>query len=125
MDQDMYQYVVSDYFATGEGITYCFLVTRAYPRSEDYVKPSWFDDDGIWHYESELRNTAKERALREFQEHHGSWYVIGATTVSREEFLSDKYRSFIPEYVRNIVQAEPSRQPGNFIWYNSIHVNYS
>lgn len=121
----MYQYIVSTYSATGEGISYCFLVTRAYPMGDDYVKPSWFDDDGVWHYESELKNTATERALREFRERHGDWYAIGAESVSREEFLSDRYRPFIPEYVRNIVTAEPNRCPGNFNWYASFHVNFS
>ncbi len=46
MSDEPYVFVACDYSATGEGRTICLLVTRAYPYSEDYVKPSWFDEEG-------------------------------------------------------------------------------
>lgn len=122
MKDNMYQFVQSEYYATGEGVTRCFLITRAYPRVEDYVKPSYFDENGEWHYESDLRNTAAERALREFADIFGEFYAMGAEVVTQEEFFSEKTKQYIPPIIEKMVNEKD--QPGNFNWYDCFHINY-
>lgn len=119
----MYHFIICDYYATGEGTTKCFLVTRANPHTDDYATKSRFEDGKF--IPGELKNTAKERAMRDFAEQFGDYMALGAEYVSRDEFLSDKYKSYIPDFVRNIINAEPNRQPGNFVWHSEIHANFS
>ena len=112
--------VACDYSATGEGRSIFLLMTYAYPRREDYLKESWIDDEGKFHYESETKNTPQERALREFKERFGDYFSIGADVLEFEEFVK-QYQAMIPEVAINVAREGA----GNLNWYQSLHFNFS
>lgn len=120
--KELYTFVVCDYSATGEGRTICLLITRAYPYQEDYVKPSWFDDEGKWHHEQETRNTAEERALREFTVKFGGWMRQGAEVLDRQSFLT-RFGNMLPQPVKNMLTTDDA--PGNMNFSQEFHFNFS
>lgn len=120
--EELYQFLACDYFATGEGRSIMLLITRAYPKQEDYATESYFDEDGF--HLGELANSAKFRAAREFVEEFGGWYAQGAENLTREEFLQ-RFGHHLPEYAHNILNAEGDDRPGNFNFKQSVHFNYS
>lgn len=119
---DPYQFVVSDYFGTGEGNTVCILITRAYPIQDDYEVPPSLD--GIKFVPGKLRNSAKFRATREFIESFDKWYSNYAENLSRKEFLQ-RFSSHLPPYVEKILNSEPGKGPGNFNFKLQLHMNFS
>lgn len=122
MEKELYQFLVADYFATGEGRTVSILITRAYPSHEDYVNPSYFDDNGKWHFDETTKNTAEERAIREFQSEFGDWYVRGVEVLNREKFFK-KVGHMMPDFVSKLLNDDD--QPGNFAFRQQFHMNYS
>ena len=122
--QDPNIYVVCDYGATGEGTTVMTLVTRANPRSSDYVKPSYIDEKGHFCFESETVNTAEERALREFKETFGAYFAIGAKVLDRYEFFH-RYGEMVPAMLYKMCDPDDEHIPPGFSWYGSLHYNYS
>ena len=44
-NEELYQFLACDYFATGEGRTVMLLITRAYPHADDYETPGDADTD--------------------------------------------------------------------------------
>ena len=112
MNEVNYQYVVSDYYATGEGRTVSILVTRALPQSEDY-------DD---HYEIRPGHTPKLRAAREFLEVFDNFTISYARNITSEEFRVEYYQ-YLPDMVIRIL--DDVEQPGNFQYYSQVHVNFS
>jgi hypothetical protein len=122
--QDSNIYVVCDYSATGEGTTVMTLITRARPQSEDYVKESWTDSNGVWHFESETKNTPEERAKREFEDIFGSYYTIGAEILDRYEFFH-RYSEMVPPMLYKLCDPESEHVPPGFNWHGSLHYNYS
>lgn len=121
---ELYTFVASDYYATGEGVTKCLLITRAYPRSDDYeVQPETVYTDGKYHFNPGiLKNGPGFRGLREFAEEFGGWYARGASIYSHEEFMK-KFEAYIPKVVTNLLN-DPA-QPGNFHFKTQIHMNFS
>ena len=109
-----YYYVSSLYFATGEGMTINMLITRAYPRPQDYKDKTY----------SELINTGEDRAIREFGEKFSHWASFGAEILSREEFLK-RHRNHLPQYVEKVIMDDTELAPGNFNYFAQIHTNYS
>ncbi len=120
VNEELYQFMVCDYFATGEGRTLMLLITRAYPKQEDYATESYFDEDGF--HLGELANTAEFRAAREFAEEFGGWYARGAENLSRKEFL-ECFGHHLPEHIHKMLASED--QPGNLNFKQSFHFNYS
>jgi len=117
-------YVVCDYGATGEGRTVMTLITRAYPRSDDYVNASYIDDEGKFRFDPTTKNTPEERALKEFKEKFGDYFAIGADVVDRFEFF-DRYGNHVPEYLYKFTDPESEDAPPGFSWFGSLHYNYS
>ena len=122
MTDELYQFVVCDYFATGEGSTKMILITRAYPNSDDYETHGEVVD-GVY-VPGTLKNSAKFRAAREFIEEFGGYYAQGAENLSREEFLK-RFSNHLPPYVEKILNAEAGDRPGNFNFKLQIHMNFS
>lgn len=114
MDKELYQFIACEYYATGEGMTTCLLITRAYPKKEDYEEP----------FTGKLKedHTPKVIAAREFIEEFGSWIAYGAENMPRQEFFR-KYSTRIPKYVKNLFDSEET--PGNFRFAQSTHINFS
>ncbi len=108
----MYQIIVSDYGATGEGRTVCILITRAYPMTSDYNE------------KGELKNNAKFRAIREFTEVFDSFWVNFAENITTEQLL-ENYKVFLPDMVIKVLTAGETSIPGNFHYTQQLHVNYS
>jgi hypothetical protein len=115
MKDELYQFLACDYYATGEGCTVSILITRAYPRAEDY-------ETGTDKPQIAPGRTAKVRAAREFTEQFGSWYAQGVENLERQEFL-ERFGSYLPWYVKNILTS--TEIPGNFNYITQLHINYS
>ena len=74
------KYVVSDYFATGEGRTLSILITR---------------------------DRSKKEIMQEFIDLFDAYYAIGLEFVEREELVS-KYNAFLPSFVmKKLEQGYP------------------
>ena len=110
MKDELYQFIVSEYYATGEGKTVCVLITRAYPWAEDYDK------------HQRVKSSVKFRAAREFVVKFGGHMAQGAENLTREQFY-DKVSHYLPEFVKNILND--SEQPGNFNYAQEFHINFS
>ena len=100
-ENDHWRFLVSDYFATGEGFTCCILVTQAHPK---------FDEEFT---------TKEYRAVREFHELFGTQMLYGLDFLSEGEFF-EKYSMYIPEVVKNI-----NKQPCYYHFYTEFHFNLS
>ena len=122
---ELYQYVFSDYYGTGEGRTICVLITRAYPKQDDYeVAPDFVEDvEGKLQYvPGVLKYSQKFIAAREFKERFGDFYVEFAENLSKEEFLTRCGR-LLPDMVLKLVNGEDT--PGNLYFAQEFHFNYS
>ena len=120
-----YQYVFSDYSGTGEGRTMCVLITRAYPKRDDYeIQPDFVEDaEGKPQYvPGKLKYSQKFIAAREFKERFGDFYIHFAENLSKEDFLTRCGR-LLPEMVLKLVNSED--QPGNLYFAQEFHFNYS
>jgi hypothetical protein len=107
-----YQYLVSDYFATGEGRTVMILITRTHPHIDDY-------DAG-----NKLKSgvSPKTIAAREFIERFGGYYAQGAENLTKEKFI-ERYWHHLPVHVSNLLTDQD--QPGNLNFSQSLHLNYA
>jgi len=129
-NEEKYQFIISEYYATGEGRTISILITAAYPHHDDYSEESknksYTTEDGKFHFVMPTLKegiTAKSIAEREFTELFGYRMAIGATFLSRKELL-DGFGSFLPEIVRHFL-VDDTDDAGNFKYYSNFHVNYS
>lgn len=120
--EELYQFVACNYFATGEGVTVALLITRAYPREEDYATKSYFDEDGFHLGDLKEDATPANRAVREFTKEFGDYLAIGAEVITQEDFL-EKYGKHVPDTVKRMLNGEVAT-PGNFHWHSEFHVNY-
>lgn len=126
----MLQFVVSDYSAQGEGSTRCILITKAYPRHDDYEESnSHMNTNGTFHWEMpKLKEgvTPQTIALRQFIDEFGAFYVSGARFISEEEFIS-KWIHHCPAYMKKIIleQNDKQRAAGNVYYASKLHLNYS
>jgi hypothetical protein len=122
MQTEQYQFLAADYSATGEGRTICLLITRAYPHKEDYVRDSYFDEEGKFVFESETKNTAEYRAKREFVVRFGGFIAEGVEVLEREEFLT-RFGRMLPDSVKHMLLD--SDHPGNMVFSQEFHFNFS
>ena len=120
MTDELYQFIAADYYATGEGRTVMILITRAYPKGDDYETLGEIVDGKF--VPGKLKNTAKFRAAREFIEEFGGWYAQCAENLSREEFLK-RFGHYLPEFAKKMLTSDD--QPGNMNFKQSFHLNYS
>jgi hypothetical protein len=122
---NLYQYVASDYTGTGEGRTICVLITRAYPKQEDYDVPPDFKEDAegkLQYVPGVLKYSQKFIAAREFKERFGDFYVEFAENLSKEEFFN-RFGRLLPEMVVKLLDGKDT--PGNFYFAQEFHFNYS
>ena len=120
MTEELYQFLVSDYYATGEGRTISLLITRAYPHAEDY------EETVLTSYPSKVvlkkGHTPKVIAAREFRDRFGGWCLEFAENLPREEFLK-KYGHHLSDYIHDILNNPD--QPGNLNFSLQLHLNFS
>lgn len=122
---DPYQYMFSDYSGTGEGRTMCVLITRAYPKKEDYeVQPDFTTNENgeTVYVPGKLKYSQKYIAAREFKERFSTFYLQFAENLNREDFLTRCGR-LLPEMVLKLINSEDT--PGNFYFAQEFHFNYS
>ena len=100
-------YIVSDYYATGEGRTISILITRAYPRTEDYENGN-------------LKDNLKERLIREFAECFDPYLAFNAEVLEKEAFLQ-RYKNHLSE----LVIRQLDSLSGNFHYHSQFHINFS
>jgi hypothetical protein len=122
MHEDLYQFLVCDYFATGEGRSIMLLITRAYPKQIDYEIQGKFEDGKYIPPKIKDGHTPKVIAAREFVDEFGGWYAQGVENVSRKEFIA-RYGHHLPEYIKKML--DDSEQPGNLHFTQKFHFNYS
>lgn len=124
MNDELYQFLACDYFATGEGRTVCLLITRAYPHTDDYETRGNFDN-GVYTPGTLKKGISdKTIAAREFAENFGGYYLQGAENLPREEFLK-QFGHLLPEFVHKLLAAEGTDRPGNFNFAQQFHFNFS
>ncbi len=121
---DLYTFIVSDYYATGEGRTVSLLITRAYPRTDDYEEqPETIYTEGKYHFNpGVMKNGPAFRALREFAEKFDGFYARGAEVLTWENF-NKRYGTYLPPFTEKIMTAEDG--PGNFNLHLQLHMNFS
>ena len=90
------QYLVSDYFATGEGRCISILITQKAEKLE---------------------------AAKDFLDLFGDWYLRGAENISHEEFWK-KYHHYVPTYVKNLLE-DVAGPPGAFNYYSQMYINFA
>ena len=117
------KFVLSDYYATGEGRTISVLITRAYPREEDWITLPKYEKDADGNYiktEGVLRYTEDDIVIREFTRVFDNWTAIGAEILSKEDFI-DKAGKYLSDLVIKMID-EPA---GNFHYHSQFHINFS
>ena len=121
---DLYSFIAADYYATGEGRTICLLITRAYPRQDDYeIVPEYIKvGDKYEFHPGILKNGSAARALREFTEVFDSFIARGAIHYTSEQFFKE-FGRFLPEVAHKMLTD--ADQPGNFYWRSELHFNFS
>lgn len=126
MNNEPYQFLACEYFATGEGRTVMLLITQAYPSRDDYETRGSYNFETKEYTPPVMKegHTTKVIAAREFAEQFGVYYAQGAENLSREEFL-ERFGHHLPEYVYNILALEGNERPGNFNFKQSFHMNFS
>ena len=93
-EDDPWKFMVAWTCGTGEGITYCLYMTATHDKA-----------------------VAKKR----FEDKFGKYYTNGFMKfVSRKEFFSTKYSSYIPESVKNLSNA-----PCSLEFFTEVHYNFS
>lgn len=124
MNDELYQFIAADYYATGEGRTVMLLITRAYPRHDDYAAPGNYTDGVYTPPALKEGLTPKVIAGREFIEEFDGYFARGAENLPREEFLK-RFGHHLPEYVHNMLNLEGNERPGNFNFKQRLHLNFS
>ena len=124
MNDELYQFLACDYFATGEGRSVMLLITRAYPHTDDYATPGKFED-GVYTPPTLKKGISdKTIAAREFADKFGGYYLQGAENLPREEFLK-RFGHLLPEFAHKLLDAEGDDRPGNFNFAQQFHFNFS
>lgn len=115
-----HQFLVADYFATGEGRTVMILITRAYPRQEDYATESKFEDGKFTPGILKKGHTPKVRAAREFSEKFDGYYLSFAENIPEDDFLA-RWGHMIPEGAKKALSSDA----GNLNYHATFHLNFS
>jgi hypothetical protein len=102
-------YMIGEYFATGEGQTTCILLTQALPYGDDFSGENKYVPI----------NSKAYRAVREFHEQFGTWYLYGLKFLSKEDFLTE-CAYFIPPVMMKLSNTKCYK---NF--YTKVHYNFS
>ena len=107
-EEEYWRYMIADYCGTGEGHTVCLMVTQANAYGDDYgedkYKPS---------------NTKSYRAVRQFHQQFGSWYLQGIRFLPREEFyMTCAY--YIPPVLMKLANAKCYKE-----FHTKVHYNFS
>lgn len=123
-NEELYQFLACDYFATGEGRSVMLLITRAYPHTDDYETRGSFDNGVYTPGTLKKGMSAKTIAAREFAEQFGGYYLQGAENLPRDEFLK-RFGHLLPEFAHKLLNAEGDDRPGNFNFAQQFHFNFS
>lgn len=102
-------YMIGEYFGTGEGQTTCIMMTQANARGDDFTEDNRYVPI----------NSKQYRAVREFHEQFGTWYLYGLKFLSKEDFFGE-CAYFIPPVMMKLQSAKCFK---NF--YTKVHYNFS
>lgn len=121
-------YLVSDYFATGEGTTVSMMICTPKYHIDDYITiPKWsINDQNEWVYDKGvLKQGITDHVVlaREFLEEYGEWFGGGLEILSRDEFF-ERFGEYVPSIVKNITESKENTVP-YFKWKQQTHYNYS
>lgn len=101
-EDEPWVYMVSRYCGTGEGETFCLMITQAEPETEA-------EFNGV--------NTQEFRAVRKFHEYCGTWMLHGLRFLNRETFFAE-YGQLIPPIVSKLQNAQCTKEFHTMIHYN-------
>ena len=102
-------YMVSEYFGTGEDQTMCIMMTQATPYGDD------FDEE----HKYVPINSKQYRAVREFHQQFGTWYLHGLRFLTKEDFFSE-YSYYIPPAMMKLLNRSCFKD-----FYTRVHYNFS
>jgi hypothetical protein len=108
-EDEYWVYMIGEYFGTGEGQTTCIMMTQAHPYGDDFDKENNYSTITSKQY----------RAVREFHEQFGTWYLYGLKFLSKEDFFGE-CAYFIPPVMMKLQSAKCYK---NF--YTRVHYNFS
>lgn len=110
LEKTPWRFLVSDYYATGEGRTISLMVTQAFPHTaEDFA-------EGGKGYRA--ITTREYRAVREFHNTFGEWCCKGLEFLPKEYFFGT-YSNCLPPLLNNI------KEDSYFKFHTQIHFNLS
>ena len=118
-------FMVSDYYATGEGRTVSILIDTPDINQSDYEIPPGYVvnafGDKIW-TEGFLKPEydPKSTLLAKFEKEFGDFFSIGVDFLTEEEFF-ENYQDFIPDIIKEKLK---DRKIFNIFWKNQFHFNY-
>jgi hypothetical protein len=96
-------YMISEYYATGEGLVVCIYITPLIPLQTDYETLPRFSSSNFSGYvPGKLRYSEEEILTRQFTEKFGEFFSMGLTFATKEE-ICDKYAEFLPNHVIDLL----------------------
>lgn len=110
-------YLVSDYYATGEGRTISIMITRLIPKDDEWKNPPTYT---YKYYPGELRVSVEDVLKRQFSEQFGEYMAVGMEIIPERDF-KEKYQKYVPELVMKMLKEES----GNFHYYSQFHINFA
>ncbi len=102
-------YMVSEYFGTGEGQTMCVMMTQATPYGDDFAEGNFYVPV----------NSKQYRAVREFHNQFGTWYLHGLRFLSKEDFFTE-CAYYIPPVMMKLSNKNCFKE-----FHTKVHYNFS
>lgn len=112
-EEEYMRFVESDFYGTGNGTTFCILCSQCMPYGDDYDKNAPHPQN------YEPVNSKEYRAVREFHQLFGSWYLQGIQFLPKEVFF-EKYKSLLPS---KLVELKDKSCYLNY--HSKLHFNFS
>lgn len=109
---ELWIFMVAEYYATGEGVTTCIMITQAFPSQKEDFNP----DPKIY----ESITTREYRAARKFYQTFGRWMSLGLDFYN-EESLLNRYNHILPVALK----AKLKKKDCYFEFSTEFHYNYS
>ena len=102
-------YMLAEYGATGEGNTVCLMVTQASPYGDDFAEGNFYVPV----------NSKQYRAVREFHNQFGTWYLHSLRFLSKEDFFTE-CAYYIPPVMMKLSNKNCFKE-----FHTKVHYNFS
>ena len=102
-------YMLAEYGATGEGNTVCLMMTQASPYGDDFAEGNFYVPV----------NSKQYRAVREFHNQFGTWYLHSLRFLSKEDFFTE-CAYYIPPVMMKLSNKNCFKE-----FHTKVHYNFS